>query len=338
MTETYSPLRPTRRLHGQPSLEQLRKQAKDLLAQYRDGDSNAVSEVRQFERAPERLTFTLNDAQRVLARAYGYASWAKLKAFVDGIHVARLIEVVQAGDIAQARVVLNARPELVHMDVNGGNEHRALHYAVLRRDAAMVKLLMEAGADARKGIYPHRDATSALTLAEERGYSEIAAIIKAEEQQRRLEMSCPNATVSPAQDQIHAAISHGDRETAIRLLNADKSLIQACDRHGSTPLHIAAEENDKLLVDWLLERRADVRKQDANGFTPLDRAALSADPRNGNAKSFPEVAGRLLAHGAEMTIYSAVALADTTRVAELLKADRAPFTGYAAMEGCSRWP
>ncbi len=89
------------------------------------------------------------------------------------------------------------------------NEHRALHYAVLRRDSAMVRLLMEAGADARKGIYPHRDATSALAIAQEREYGDIVAVIEEEERLRRQEMSCPNATISPVQDQISAAIREG---------------------------------------------------------------------------------------------------------------------------------
>jgi hypothetical protein len=143
---------PTRRLPKQPSLEQLRKQAKDLLDQYRAGDPAAVAEVQRFERQPDPAAFALNDAQRVLARAHGFPSWPKLKAFVDGANIRRLAEAVQAGDAAQVRVLLNARPELIGMDISGSDEHRALHYAVLRRDAAMVKLLMEAGADARKGI------------------------------------------------------------------------------------------------------------------------------------------------------------------------------------------
>ena len=42
--------------------------------------------------------------------------------------------------------MLTVRPELVGMDGAGGDERRALHYAVMRRSAPMVKLLMEAGA------------------------------------------------------------------------------------------------------------------------------------------------------------------------------------------------
>ena len=318
MSGTVSNSYPTRRLPKQPSLEQLRKQAKELLEQYRAGDSAAVAEVQQFERRPNPAAFALNDAQRGLARAYGYESWPKLKAFIDGANIARLAEAVRAGDAAQVRTLLSARPELVAMDMAGNDEHRVLHYAVLRRDAAMVKLLMEAGADARKGIYPHRDATSALAIAKDREYGEIVAVIEEEERLRRAEMSCPNATISPIQDQIHQAISKSDNAAAIRLLQADGSLIQACDRDGGTPLHVAAQATNEEMVLWLLNRRAQVRKQDMRGLTPLDRASLAVDPRNEDAKRFPAVAKLLMEHGAEVTIRAAVALADKRRVRELV--------------------
>ena len=42
---------------------------------------------------------------------------------------------------------------------------RALHYAVLHRNVELVRVLMQAGADPHKGIYPHRDATGALNLS-----------------------------------------------------------------------------------------------------------------------------------------------------------------------------
>ena len=314
---------PTRRLPKQPSLEQLRKQAKELLEQYRSGASAAVAEIEQFERRPDPAAFALNDAQRMLARAYGYESWPKLKAFVDGANLARLAAAVQSGDAAQVRMLLSARPELISMDMAGNDEHRVLHYAVLRRDAAMVKLLMEAGADARKGIYPHRDATSAWAIAKDREYSDIVAVIEEEERARRAEMSCPNATISPVQDQIGHAILRDDHEVAKRLLAADGSLIQACDRDGGTPLHVAAQAGNQEMVRWLLHRRAQVRKHDINGLTALDRAALAAGPRNEHARGFPRIAKLLLEHGAEVTIRGAVALADAARVRQLIAANPA---------------
>jgi ankyrin repeat protein len=229
--------------------------------------------------------------------------------------VADLAAAVQRGDLAAVRTILHAQPDLIGMDMAENNEHRALHYAVLRRDAPMVKVLMEAGADAHKGIYPHRDATTAWAIAEEREYTDIIAILEEEERRRREEMSCPNATVSPVQDQINAAISEGDNAKAIALLEADGSLVQACDSTGGTPLHTAAEEGNLEMVAWLLARRAKVNKEDIAGLTALDRAALAVD------SSFRAVAKLLLDQGANETVRAAVALADEPRIRQLIRAD-----------------
>src|ERR1035438_4753918 len=97
------------------------------------------------------------------------------------VNIARFAEAAKSGDLDQVRLMLAARPELIGMDRSESDEHRALHYAVLRRDAPMSRLLMQAGADARKGIYPHRDATSALAIARDREYHEIIAVIEEED-------------------------------------------------------------------------------------------------------------------------------------------------------------
>jgi ankyrin repeat protein len=311
---------PTRHLPPHPNLGQLRKQAKDLLGKYRSGDPAAIAEIQKFEHSTDPSKFALNDAQRVLARAYGHESWPKLKALVDGATIARFAEAVQGGNLRQVQSMLASRPELVGMDRAESDEHRALHYAVLRRDVPMVRLLMKAGADARKGIWPHRDATSALAIARDREYHDVVVVIEEEELRRRQEVSCPNTTVSPVQDQINSAIAQGDGGTAMRLLNEDRSLLNACDCNGATPLHIAAEETNVELVSWLLDQGASARKQDLNGLTPLDRAALAVDPRDQNAAKFPTVAGLLLERGADLTIRAAVALGDLPRIRQLIHA------------------
>jgi ankyrin repeat protein len=330
----YSPNAPTRKLPERPNLEQLRKQAKDLLDQYRSHVAAAVEEVERFERQPDTTTFSLHDAQRVLARAYGYESWTKLKTFVDGANVQELVASVQRGDVSRTRVLLSARPELIGMDISASNEHRALHFAVLRRDPAMVRILMEAGADARKGIYPHRDATSALALATEREYHEIVEIIEDEERERREEMSCPNATISPVQDEINGAIRRRDTARAIQLLTDDGSLIHACDRQGGTPLHVAAEAGNAELVAWLVDRRANVRKRDLQDLTPLDRAALAANPwRNDPASIFPSIARLLLDRGAGLTLRAAVALGKEAEVCNSIQKDREQLHHYTRKGG-----
>ena len=69
----------------------------------------------------------------------------------------RLIEAVRAGEMKTVDAMLRARPELANMGT-GQDERRALHYAVLGRSAGMTRVLMRHGADARAGIYPHREA------------------------------------------------------------------------------------------------------------------------------------------------------------------------------------
>lgn len=71
-----APSLPLPALPERPSLEQLRKQAKDLLRLLRDGDSVAAQRFRVHK--PQLADATLADAQFVLAREFGFESWAKL--------------------------------------------------------------------------------------------------------------------------------------------------------------------------------------------------------------------------------------------------------------------
>ena len=58
---------------------------------------------------------------------------------MDGVTVQRLADAVRARDIQSVRLLLDARPELVHMDMAATDEHRALHYAVLDRAPEIVR-------------------------------------------------------------------------------------------------------------------------------------------------------------------------------------------------------
>jgi ankyrin repeat protein len=66
-------------------LGQFKRQAKELLKAYRAGDANAVAEVERQEQVPDPAAIALHEAQRVLARSYGFASWPKLKSYVQTI-------------------------------------------------------------------------------------------------------------------------------------------------------------------------------------------------------------------------------------------------------------
>jgi ankyrin repeat protein len=84
---------PARQLPPRPSLEQLKNQAKDLLKAHRSGDSDACARIQASfphlsSASPSdilRADFSLQDAQLVLAREYGFDSWPRLKGHVEGL-------------------------------------------------------------------------------------------------------------------------------------------------------------------------------------------------------------------------------------------------------------
>ncbi len=214
--------------------------------------------------------------------------------------VRRLVETVQSGDLAVVRSMLTARPELVHLDVAENDEHRALHHAVLHRQPEIVRLLMQHGADARKGIWPHRGATTAFTLAVERGYDEIAKIIE-EEERRRSEDAPLSALPPPAAEMLlgrgsastaRAAITTGDAGW-LRAHHADGMLENG---YGLVSHAVAADRPDMLalLLDLGLDpdeagRVGGVEEVVPTWGEPLRTCAISA------RVTMAEI---LLAHGA----------------------------------------
>ncbi len=295
---------PTRFLSARPDLNQLKRQAKELLEAVTAREPDAVSEVTAHIRDADLAAFALHDAQFALARAYGFESWPKLKAHVDGITVERLVNAVRGNDVAQVRAMLKVRPELAHMSADN---LQVLHHAVLHRAPEIVRVLMESGANAREGVYPHRDATSALTIASERGYDEIVAII-VEEEQRHREAKSGIAGVPPTEELFHA-IASGHNEKSIAAMEGQPALIRT--RHalmGWAPLHVAAKRLNVRMVAWILDHGSDVAPRGWHDLTPLDLAAhFSGSDTSGR---FADTAALLLGRGAEMTAPAAVALGE----------------------------
>ena len=295
---------PTRTLRDRPDLDHLKGQAKKLLEAFVAGESDAVAEVHTHYHDANAATFALHDAQLVIARAYGFDSWPKLKAYADGATARRLLDLVRVGDLTQVRALLRVRPELAR---------GALLAAVLHRAPAMVQVLMEHGANARAGVYPHRDATSPLTIAIERGYDDIVAIIdEAEQRRRQVESGIDDA---PAPDALFRAIAGGDSNQAIAMMEKNPGLIYTCEPPSRlTPLHAAAKALNVTILTWLMDHGADPRAlaripyNFAHDHTALDLAAhVSGED---TTQQFATVASILLRRGAEMTARAAVALGD----------------------------
>jgi len=104
-------------LPSRPDIEQLKTQAKELLAEYRRSVPEAIDRFRKSlpaaagrdDEAIAQSRLRLRDAQSCIAREYGFASWADLKGFVEAIRLraadpvalaAAFARLLYAGDIA----------------------------------------------------------------------------------------------------------------------------------------------------------------------------------------------------------------------------------------------
>jgi ankyrin repeat protein len=298
---------PTRAMRENPDLDQLKRQAKELLEAYRASSPEALAEVTAYHRTATPETFALHDAQFVLARSHGFESWPKLKAAVDGVTAARLHEAVESGDLRIARELLTRRPEIVDL---GRGEMRAVHMAVLKRDLPMTRLLLEFGADPDGGIWPKRDATSPYILARERGYDEIAGVLRAAREKRGARG--PNGPTEAVR-QWQQAFQSGSEEAIVAVFERHPELTEMCPADGRTMLHQAAGMGAARWLKWLLDRGADVsgdvNRDSHQGWTPLDYAATG---RGGDwifdNQKFERAAALLLEHGAQLSPISAAAL------------------------------
>src|SRR5687768_8897955 len=103
---------PVRRLPVHPDLEQLQRQAKELLKAIHAGDADAVAELR--ERHPEAIdpaAAKLADAQLVLARSYQASSWARLAQAV------KIADAIWRDDLDTVRALIEGNLALLHEDV-----------------------------------------------------------------------------------------------------------------------------------------------------------------------------------------------------------------------------
>ncbi len=235
-----------------------------------------------------------------------------------------------------------ARPDLINPNLAEFRDS-ALHRAVLTRNEELTAELMQLGADARTGIWPHSDATSAYAIAIDREYSEIVAAIERVEDLRRIRLSHDRSTtMGTAINALLQVIDKGQTAEAIALMEAEPSLVLACDIQGVTPLHLAAWKHDPTMVAWLLDQGASpsvlalcadpVQRDPAeSGKTPLDFAAIVAGWRTEGCAAqlyfmenshvdpvrFHETARLLREKGAELTPRAAVALGDREVVLQL---------------------
>ncbi len=130
---------------------------------------------------------------------------------------------------------------------------RALQIAVLKRDLAMTKLLLESGADPGGGLWTSPDA-----IARDRGYDEIVDAIQSARRKRG--ERGPQGPTEAAR-KFEKTAKSGSEKALCAVLDEHPELAEITLANGMTMLHQAVCRGALLLTKWLLDHGADVNRK-----------------------------------------------------------------------------
>ena len=317
------------------SLENLKKQAKSLLKSVRDNDGAALERIAPYVK--NTTNFKLNDAQLVISRELGFASWARLKTFLVE-SVGAFVAAANNGDIDVASAMLAREPRLAQAP-------RALFRAAAMGKIDVVRLLVEHGADVNAATVEDssyvgtpllaatemlNEAPDTVALLLELGadpnleaggetplHMAMATYARSPDKHNVVELLL-DAGATHDQPEAVMAIHRGRIDLLTGLLDADPELVHQrfeevdylwlpFNRPGPTLLHIAADYNEVEIGRLLLSRGADVnaRAGGSDGQSPIFHtvASWSVVSPGGHCLPFLEL---LLAHGADLTLRASV--------------------------------
>jgi len=277
----------SRELPAKPSLEFLRKQAK------------------QIQRTMTQSK--LADAQHALAREYGFANWARLKSYAVtfGLPPAEALtaairdsDAQRAGELLESHAELRAR--INEPLLNYGSGDHALFAAVQRSDRATIDVLLRAGADIRRrtewwaggfGVLDDCDPSLVDSLIE-RG-----AIIDA-----------------------HAAARLGMLAKLADMVARDPNVVHARGGHGQTPLHFASTVE---IAAFLLDHGAEMDALDVEHESTPAQYTLRVQQMRHYPRVRQDVARYLVSRGCRTDLLMATALGDVNLVRHHLDTDPA---------------
>ena len=119
-----------RRLPERPHLDVPRREARELLEACRNGSSDALERIRRrhpkFKGALDDAAITsrlkLSGAQLVIAREYGFSTWAMLKTRIGADAVASALrDAIWTDDRAAVVATLREKPERLHVPIVSGD-------------------------------------------------------------------------------------------------------------------------------------------------------------------------------------------------------------------------
>ena len=297
----------SRQLPAKPSLEHLKKQAKELLQGFQQGEPAATDRFRALASRSALAAPKLADAQHVIARDYGFASWLKLREHVESLtRVLEPAEQLSAAVCASkankvSRVLaqhseLNAQLNEPMKGYDGGMP--ALLAAVQRSDRKTIDVLLQAGADIN---VRSRSWAGGRSVLDECSPDLAAFLIER------------GALVD-----AHSAARLGMLDKLKELVDADPYVVYARGENGQTALHFASTVE---VAQCLLERDAQIDARDLqHESTPAQHMLRVVQARH-YPRDRQDVARYLVARGCQTDILMAAALGDQQLVRRHIEAD-----------------
>ena len=313
---------PRRRLPERPSLEQLRKQAKEHLTVIRGADPSA----------------SLTAAQHALAREYGFESWARLVHHVEstqperrmlqpgelksdekllwspgrGTDVWALIQACTSGDLDTVRALIARDPSLArsHYDYR-----KPLYFAVRENRIEVVRFLLEHDRNPLD-LWVDDDP---IEIARDRGYAEMEKLLAHTFETK--------FNASPEGEPVALTLRNHDLKQMRELIDAQPSLVGKGDRRSNQPIHWATMTRQLDAIDELLRRGADINARRSDGGRPIHLTNGDYFYRGWRdvPRNWPVTPAHVMAHlkrrGAVIDLPTACHTGDIDRVRELLRQD-----------------
>lgn len=282
-------------LPSRPNLEMQQKRAKNLLRAASRNDADAWRRIRALHpKPPAAEDFKLADSQLVIARGYGFESWADLRRKIHSLTKTPLEQfhaALRHGDAGHVRALLEA-----HADVRAAvnrpipNTFGTRPASVVKKNLDALDVLLEYGAD--------------LNLKSDWKPGPFGLL----EYDITPEEAAPLIARGAIVD-IFAAANLNMFDRVRELVEADPSLVHARGGDGKTALHCARNID---IARYLIEHGADIDTRDVDH---------ESTPAQYLVRDAPDVARLLVDRGAWFDIFIAVGLRDAALVERCLRDD-----------------